>query len=813
MANSLDKFKKLKGRSWNELRVRGSQFFSTYAEQIGLSGKMPSDAEFIEFFDKSYFENREITDALILEKFYLNAQSGFFPAFRKIKETVGVFERFFGASAKIFIEKAERILEGKFDLLGYTNLDFGAEVDWHFEPIAGKTSPLKHWKQFDELDAAETGDKKIIWELNRHQHFFTLGAAFQLSGDEKYAAAFIRQLESWIEANPPGMGVNWASSLEVAFRAISWIWAFNLFKNSKSLTPEIFRKSLKILYFHAQHIEKYLSTYYSPNTHLTGEALALYYFGTQLPFFKRAAHWRKIGDEILMQELDRQFLPDGVYFEQTTWYQRYTTDFYTHFLILKSLSENDQNGEKSSAKLETKLQSALDFLTYITRPDGTTPLIGDDDGGRLLPLANVESNDFRGSAAVGSVLFNRGDYKFIAENLTEEIVWLFGKHGIEVFQQIPAHKPLKESISFENGGYYVLRDGWAKTDNYLLIDCGEVGSLAGGHGHADALSIELAVHGKTLLVDSGTYSYHESEETRDYFRSSAAHNVLLTDGVSSSETGNKFNWKTKANAHPKSWISQERFDFFEGSHDGYKNFAADYERSVLFLKNDYWIIRDCVKTVGEHDYALNFHFDNKANPIIKRAADGSVCLGANDAAQAESWRFFTFGDNGDWQQKTAPVSTFYGRKESAPFLQFVAKGSGTQEFFTFILPREDDLQAPEVLETGISGGRAFVIKYLNYSDLLIFADADEQLIRTEIFNSDFRFLWARLTTDEQIPEEFVMIDGRKFSIGQREVINHPQKLNFAAARRVGNKLNVKTNEGLFSVSLPQKKNSTFVLKN
>ena len=79
---------------------------------------------------------------------------------------------------KNILEKADNIVEGKFDLLGFEQLDFGKEVDWHLEPISGKRSPLKHWKQFDELDTNETGDKKIVWELNRHQHFFTLGLAY-----------------------------------------------------------------------------------------------------------------------------------------------------------------------------------------------------------------------------------------------------------------------------------------------------------------------------------------------------------------------------------------------------------------------------------------------------------------------------------------------------------------------------------------------------------------------------------------------------------------------------------------------------------
>ena len=47
------------------------------------------------------------------------------------------------------------------------------------------------------------------------------------------------------------------------------------------------------------------------------------------------------------------------------------------------------------ARVDEKLQQLLDFLMYITRPDGKTPLFGDDDGGRLIKLDNRAANDFR----------------------------------------------------------------------------------------------------------------------------------------------------------------------------------------------------------------------------------------------------------------------------------------------------------------------------------------------------------------------------------------------------------------------------------
>jgi hypothetical protein len=393
--------------------------------------------------------------------------------------------------------------------------------------------------------------------------------------------------------------------------------------------------------------------------------------------------------------------------------------------------------------------------------------------------------------------------------LAEETLWLLGAEGVSSFETLRAHIPNQCSFGFNDGGYFVMRDGWAKTDNYLLVDGGNLGALSGGHSHADALSIDLAVGGESLLVDAGTYTYHESKELRDYFRSTIAHNTLQIDEQSQSEPGAKFNWKMSANIQLNSWISQDRFDFFEGSHDGYERFfdaQAAHTRSLLFLKNDYWIMRDFVKTFDAHDYALNFHFNIKTNPSIEGAENGTWCVGENGV------RLFTFGDNGNWQRKESWISPCYGKRVNAPFLWFVSKGIGSQEFFTFLLPNEVGFTAPEVFETQVSGGRAFVIKYRDYHDVFVFADGD-QIVRTELFNTNFRFLWARLSADEDLPEEFVMVGGKHFSLGGREIINYPNELKFAIARRLGNRLNVRTSESVFSVSLPQKHSITYILKN
>jgi hypothetical protein len=226
-----------------------------------------------------------------------------------------------------------------------------------------------------------------------------------------------------------------------------------------------------------------------------------------------------------------------------------------------------------------------------------------------------------------------------------------------------------------------------------------------------------------------------------------------------------------------------------------------HTRSILFLKNDYWIVRDFVKTRGENSYQQNFHFSPETDPLVEASENGTHCVSEMPEDKV-GLRLFTFGDNGNWQRKESWISTAYGKRVPAPLLRFVSRGAGAQEFFTFLLPTDSLSEAPEVFETPLDGGRAFVVNFRDYQDLLVFADAGEQMVRTEFFDTNFRFLWARLSEGEDLPEEYVLIGGTNFVLNGKEIINHRQRLEYATARRLGNHLNVRTSESIFSLTLP-----------
>ncbi|MEP6741915.1 MAG: alginate lyase family protein [bacterium] len=789
----MPKWKKIKELRFDELRVRSAQKLAVLAERRGWSSltRLPADAELLGMLHRESI-GRELWSAQeFLEHFRSRTEPKFFASFDEQNATIEQLRTRWPEGVWEILERANRIVEGQFDLLGFCGLSFGQPIDWHLEPVTGKRTPLIHWSRLNYLDAEIAGDKKIVWELNRHQYFATLGQAYWLSGDERYARTFAAHLESWMARNPPKLGINWASSLEVAFRSISWVWGLYFFRHSPALTAEAFLRVTKFLYLNALHLETYLSTYFSPNTHLTGEALGLFYLGTVFPEFKESVRWRQSGLQILTEQLDRHVQPDGVYFEQSSYYHRYTTDFYLHLLILLS-----QDRESIPTVLNKKLGLLLDHLMYITRPDGTTPLFGDDDGGRLAKLDSRAANDFRSTLSTGAALFERADYKFVAGGASEETLWLLGAAGLAKFDRVVATEPAKQSIAFEESGYYVMRDGWTPLANYLLFDCGHHGVDNCGHAHADALSFDLAALGRTLLSDPGTYTYTGSKEMRDWFRGSTAHNTLTVDGESSSISAGPFSWKTIAACETEKWISRDRFDYFAGRHEGYRRLNTGHSRSVLFLKNDYWVMRDRVESDRNHRYDLWFHFDSAAQPAIQTISSPAVSVIENSS---KDFQIATFAKNGDWRAEEAVVSHCYGEKTTAPVCVFSTTAMSL-DFISFLLP-QPERRIKQAREIKAIGGRAFEVINKSAHDIVMIKAGER--VETARLASDFEWTWARFANeDATVPEELVLIGGRMLELQGKDVLRSGRRISYLVASRVGDQFRIETDDGVLELRLP-----------
>ncbi|MBC7900373.1 MAG: alginate lyase family protein [Saprospiraceae bacterium] len=670
----LGKLKKLKGRTLAEFNERGRQGANIFAERFGVSSQigLPVNSK---FFQRFKLTDKSISELSFFEHFRERKEPKFYASLEDPDSTIAEMKDRFPGEAAAVIERADRICAGLFDLLGYTDLHFEGKIpNWHLDPVAAKTSPKVHWSKIPLENSAETGDNKIIWELNRHQYFSTLGQAYWLTGNEKYAETFVAHLENWVDDNPPKIGMNWLSSLEIAFRSISWIWAFYFFKDSPKFTSKTFVNMSKHMYLNGRHLETYLSTYFSPNTHLTGEALGLYFLAVFLPELNDSERWKKLGYSILLDALDYQIREDGGYVEQSTHYHRYTTDFYTNLLILRQLE-----GAPIEQKHQDKLTKLFEFLLFFTQPNGETPLFGDEDGGRLYFLDERGPADYRSTLAMGAALFARGDLKFAAKDATPELLWLLGAEGLRKFDEIEAIKPKETSKAFAASGFFTVRDSWKADANFLLIDCGEHGFLNGGHAHADSLSFVLSFNGQPIFVDSGTYKYSSDPQAREMFRSTPAHNCLTVNGESSSVTDGPFSWASAANSKLLEWRDDSDCVHFRGTHDGFERFKVNYEREIVFRNHGEIVINDLIKSEALNLFELNFilspNIEAEVNQdtvrIFAKNREKQWLLTFSSKMIAKSFEY-----EGFWKIEKCYISSRYGAKVESRKLVFTIMAEG-----------------------------------------------------------------------------------------------------------------------------------------
>ena len=667
------KLRRLRGMGITEIACRGRQEVSKWLDRTGLGWRdrgrpAPAGGGRAELDPRRFFEG---------------AVSA---------ETPGLVTACTPDAHDRAVALAAAVRHGRFRLLGYPTLSFGDRVDWHLDPVSGVRAAAAHWSRLDPLDRTRVGDSKVVWELNRHQWMVALAQAYRLTGDETYCEAFVGYVRQWIAANPRGQGINWASSLEVALRLISWSWALFLFRGSARLSPAFVAAMVEGIGEHAAHVERYLSHYFSPNTHLTGEALGLLYAGVVFPECRRAQRWRQQSMQILIEQSGRQIFDDGVYFEQSTCYQRYTAEIYLHAMILAA-----RNGLVFPQTLSTRIQSLLDFLLWVRNPDGSMPAIGDADGGWLLPLTTRAPDDLRGIFSTAAAWFGRSDYAWAAGGSpTPETLWLLGRPGLEAFQALEASAPESApSRLFAHGGHAVMRTSWRRDAHQLIFDVGPLGDL--GHGHADLLSVQCAVFGASCLVDAGTYCYTADPGWRDFFRSSAAHSTVTLDGLSQAVPSGPFGWRARPRARLRRWQSTDALDFVDAEHAAYRRLADPvvHRRRILFVKPRYWIIVDDLEGAAEHRLDLRFQF-----APMEVSVDPTLCARAHrpDGRGLLVRPLSTVPLKGEVREgevdpREGWISADYGQRRPAPMLVYSAVTRLPSRIVTLLLPTED-ISAP-----------------------------------------------------------------------------------------------------------------------
>jgi hypothetical protein len=761
MSQALHKLKRLSAMGPRELAHRFREKGYSELERIGVGTSHMEAPDGMAF--KSYLAGAPA------RRFYLSKGQG-------LREFV---QENFPQWINRAVSEAEKLCRHEVELFSHGPVQLGREIDWHRDPLAGQVWERRFWTDYQPEHDGAGRDSKIIHELNRHQHLPRLAKAYLLTGDERYAAEAVGQLNSWIEQNPPGLGINWQSSLEIGIRAISWLWTIFPLLPSRSLDEASAQRIGTSLFAQLEHINRYTSVFSSPNTHLIGEATALFIGGLVFSDRKRAAVWLETGATLLAEEADKQILDDGVYGELSSYYHCYALDFY-----LQALTLAQRNQFHFPEGVRQKVCGMLQFLMHLTRPDGTIPLLGDDDGGRALALENRNYRSFTDGLCLGAVLFRREDFKHQAGAFFEEVFWLLGEEAWRIYELLKSTPPAEMRSFFPSAGYAIQRSGWGPLDSHLVFDYGGLGMLAGGHAHADALSVVLFSGGRELLVDSGTFVYNGAPEWRNHFRSTRAHNTVTIDDADQAVTGGTFRWKTRLSCRAaREPAASPTIKYIEAEHDGYLRIPEGvvHRRRVLHILGEYWVIVDDFRGSGKHTFDFNYHFapgievsslKHDEDELIARAEHAGLLLGlyASQPLRTELIR-----------GQTAPIGGWasggYGEKKPSLTLRARLAGPVPAAAITLLAPFQeafgDRSLNPVVRRVSVADGKGIACAYEHdgFEDIVIFSAGNGE-IQAAGFRMEGEFFWLR--TEAGILKQVAAIRACSFSHDGRNVFQRSE---------------------------------------
>ncbi|QCX34375.1 hypothetical protein FDN13_12055 [Caloramator sp. E03] len=506
------------------------------------------------------------------------------------------------------IRSANLILEHKFNLLGSGEKYLGEKLPWNEDFKTGFKWENKFYKDIKIVDLNNNADVKVPWELSRFQHLFTLGKAYILTCDEKYALEFKNEIEDWILNNPVEMSVNWTCTMDVAIRAVNWILGYFMFNSSKSINMDFWTKFNKSLYLHGRFIYKNLENYGEHyNNHYLSDLAGLIWLGIYFGDFyindkeknNNPKDWLKYGISEFEKEMKKEVNIDGTDYESSTSYHRLVTELFLITTILCS-----KNNINFSIEYIKRLEKMCEFIMQITKPNGKSPLIGDADDGRLVILSdyhNWDRRDFRHILSVAGEYFDRDDFRYFGKDFREDALWILGSYK----DSLKEYK--LSSIAYNDGGYYILRND----KFYCLIRCGQLSCRGeGGHSHNDQLSIELNVEGEDFIIDPGSYLYTADYKMRNVFRSTNMHSTLYIEGFEQNEF----------NPYDLFYMKEETFgrclnfteNIFFGEHYGYyKKCGVIHQRRVK-IKDEMLEITDTLKgdiNNKKGKYFINFILD------------------------------------------------------------------------------------------------------------------------------------------------------------------------------------------------------------
>ncbi len=396
---------------------------------------------------------------------------------------------------------------------------------------------------FDYRQREDKGDARIAWEKHRHFTWPRLAYHYTRTGDLSTLDRLNEAFARWNRNNPFLFGIAWVSPMEIAIRAMQWLFtAANLPTGDKLDNATVKRLRENLLTGAANmlsYVERHRSRYSSANNHLLVELTALAVGGVCL----RNENWVGTALTELEREYARQFSVDGVNLESSLHYHTFAAEayMYTMFILRRA-------GRDVSPKLRKVVEKMARFVQASMASESTPLEFGDFDGGKLIDLTGEGFDYYRYFLQLASIL--DGTTRYISFDTVEPtIAHLFYPDDIKKTTAAPLN-PITNYSSFDAAPRNESRTGQGYT--FLRSDDGSVlvgidhapfgfGSIA-AHAHCDMLSFQLFDSGQAIFTDGGTNTYHINLSDRNLRRSELMHNTISLKDHPQGEMRGAFLW-------------------------------------------------------------------------------------------------------------------------------------------------------------------------------------------------------------------------------------------------------------------------------
>jgi hypothetical protein len=559
--------------------------------------------------------------------------------------------------------EAENACMHRFDILGSGMVDLGESIDWHRDFKSGFVWPRDFYQDVYVTRLNDNSDAKVPWELSRCHHFLALARAACLCDEPQYARECSRQMTDWIAANPPGVGINWTNTMEVALRATNWVWAIGTLDAVYPLGPSLRRLVIASLEAHGRHIASNLEgSPYLRSNHYLADMVGLLAIGWALRGERHGRRWFMRARRAIEREMRLQVFDDGVAFEASTAYHGLVMEM---FIIARWLCISA--GQPLSADYDQRLARMLEFSLAIRASNGQVPLFGDNDSGRVLPADSSRQATHDHLLWLGSAVLGRNSP--VPGVPHPEVAWTF---GVEAWRELAARawESRCTRSAFPHGGYYVLAGGGV----HAVVRCGDVGqNRNGGHAHNDLLSFTLSV-GEPVIVDPGTWVYTADPDARNEDRSTCAHNTVMVDGQEINPIVPDELFRLRQVAHPsvELWHAEPDATRLRVSHDGYRRLRQRVvHRRTLELDRDGRCMHVQDELLGSGTCRAETFLHLEPSVTVTQDADDRLTVTtANGTRLSVGWQGSSRVDI-----RAGAVSKSYGQREHASVLYASINGT------------------------------------------------------------------------------------------------------------------------------------------